>query len=53
MMKPEEILTLVAAARGTAICVPTMTTSRWAASASWAAPPRWGSASRWARPIAG
>jgi phosphonopyruvate decarboxylase len=27
MMKPEEILTLVAAARGTAICVPTMTTS--------------------------
>ncbi len=27
MMKPEEILTLVAAARGSAICVPTMTTS--------------------------
>src|SRR5215470_18030034 len=27
MMKPEEILTLIAAARGTAICVPTMTTS--------------------------
>jgi len=27
MMKPEEILKLVAAARGTAICVPTMTTS--------------------------
>ena len=26
MMKPEEILTLIAAARGTAICVPTMTT---------------------------
>ena len=27
MMKPEEILKLIAAARGTAICVPTMTTS--------------------------
>jgi phosphonopyruvate decarboxylase len=27
MMKPEEILELIAAARGTAICVPTMTTS--------------------------
>jgi len=27
MMKPEEILTLIAAARGSAICVPTMTTS--------------------------
>ena len=27
MMKPEEILTLIAAARGTAICVPTMTTA--------------------------
>jgi sulfopyruvate decarboxylase subunit beta len=26
-MKPEEILTLIAAARGTAICVPTMTTA--------------------------
>ena len=26
MMKPEEILTLIQAARGTAICVPTMTT---------------------------
>jgi phosphonopyruvate decarboxylase len=27
MMKPEEILSLIAAARGTAICVPTMTTA--------------------------
>ena len=27
MMKPEEILKLIQAARGTAICVPTMTTS--------------------------
>jgi thiamine pyrophosphate-dependent acetolactate synthase large subunit-like protein len=27
MMKPEEILKLIAAARGTAICVPTMTTA--------------------------
>ena len=27
MMKPEEVLKLIAAARGTAICVPTMTTA--------------------------
>jgi hypothetical protein len=59
-MKPEDVLRAIQAARGSAICVPTMTTapagapsrptiSRWDASASWAARPPWGSG--WPSPV--
>jgi len=60
--KPEDALQAIAAARGDAVCVPTMTTSPrgarsrptispWAASASWAAPRRWDWGWPWPGPI--